>query len=61
MPTSEKIRRAASRRRFRLTLVAAGVAGWVALVSTLHIKEVWTGGTTKGAAELLQIGALPVT
>jgi len=61
MPTTEKIRQAASRRRLRMALVVSGVAGWVALVSTLHVKEVWTGGTTKGAAELLQIGALPVT
>jgi hypothetical protein len=33
----------------------------VALVSILHLGNVWMGGTTKGAKELLQIGALPVT
>ncbi|MGH7559378.1 MAG: hypothetical protein ACREMD_16665 [Gemmatimonadota bacterium] len=47
--------------RTRVILCVAGLTGWVVLVSTLHLGGFWTGGTSKGAAELLEIGALPVT
>lgn len=49
-------------RRHRRWMVVGLVAGWVAVISLSHA---WLSrrpaGTTKGARELLQIGALPVT
>ncbi len=48
-------------RRHRLAALAVGALAWVALISTLHIKGVWVAGSAKGATELLEIGALPVT
>ena len=48
-------------RRHRAAFLAAGLIAWVALIAALHLGNVWAGGTTRGAKELLQIGALPVT
>jgi hypothetical protein len=45
--------------RHRLVMLVSGLAGWVALISALHLHDRAAGG--KGATELLQIGALPVT
>ncbi len=45
-------------KRYRLPLLALGIVGWLAGVTTLHRSY---SRTTKGATELLQIGALPVT
>ena len=44
--------------RYRLGLVLTGVVAWVALLSALHFRG---GGSARGAGELLEIGALPVT
>jgi len=46
--------------RREVAFLVLGIAGWVALISALHLRGVW-GGATKGAGELLEIGALPVT
>ena len=48
-------------RRHRAAFLTAGILAWVALISMLHTRGIWGGGTAKGATELLQIGALPVT
>lgn len=47
--------------RFRIPLILGSYVGVVALLSIAHLRTSRTGGTNKGAAELLQIGALPVT
>ncbi len=46
--------------RYRIWILPAAALAWVLIISVLHLKRD-SGGTTKGAAELLQIGALPVT
>ena len=42
-------------------LATALLGGWVAGISYSHGSLERAGRTTKGAGELLQIGALPVT
>ena len=50
------------RRSYRLVFLAGGIALWFGAVTiTHHRAEERARGTNKGAAELLQIGALPVT
>ncbi len=46
-------------QRYRTPLLVAGVLAWVVGITYLHFAR--NRRTTKGAAELLQIGALPVT
>lgn len=49
-------------RRYRLAFLAGGIALWFVGVTVTHQRaEDRARGTTKGAKELLQIGALPVT
>jgi hypothetical protein len=49
-------------RKYRLVLLAGGIAAWFAVVTIAHQRaEARARGTNKGAKELLQIGALPVT
>ncbi len=49
-------------RKYRLALLAGGIAAWFGVVTITHQRsEARARGTTKGAKELLQIGALPVT
>lgn len=49
-------------RKYRLALLAGGIATWFAVVTITHQRsEARARGTNKGAKELLQIGALPVT
>lgn len=49
-------------RKYRLALLAGGIAAWFAVVTITHQRsEARARGTNKGAKELLQIGALPVT
>jgi len=47
-------------KRWRLPLLAFGVLAWMAGISYSHLARN-RRATTKGATELLQIGALPVT
>jgi uncharacterized membrane protein len=47
-------------RRHRWLIIAAGVVVWLGSVTLLQ-RRVRERGTTKGAGELLLIGALPVT
>lgn len=47
-------------RKHRWVIIAAGLAVWLAAVTLLQ-RRVRERGTTKGAGELLLIGALPVT
>jgi len=46
-------------KRYRTPLLVVGVLAWVVGITYLHFAR--NRRTTKGAAELLQIGALPVT
>jgi len=49
-------------RRYRLALLAGGIAAWFGGITITHQRaETRARGTNKGAKELLQIGALPVT
>lgn len=49
-------------RRYRLALLAGGIAVWFGAITITHQQsEARARGTNKGAKELLQIGALPVT
>jgi hypothetical protein len=49
-------------RRHRLLILAGLAAAWVGGITMAHFREESRGrGTNKGAKELLQIGALPVT
>ena len=49
-------------RRYRLPLLAGGIAAWFGVIVIAHQRsEARARGTNKGAGELLQIGALPVT
>ena len=49
-------------RKYRLFLLAGGIAAWFAVVTITHQRsEARARGTNQGAKELLQIGALPVT
>jgi hypothetical protein len=59
MPLKEKARRFWSRHRGALSITA--LCAWALVIIALHR---WSEGgprTLKGAAELLDIGALPVT
>ena len=47
--------------RSRTFWIAAGAAAWVALISAVYLRMGHAAGVGKGVAELLQIGALPVT
>lgn len=47
--------------RFRIPLILGSVVAGVALLSLAHLRDGPSSGTNKGATELLQIGALPVT
>lgn len=47
-------------KRWRLPLLALGAIAWVAGITYLHQSRN-RRAPTKGATELLQIGALPVT
>jgi hypothetical protein len=48
--------------RYRLPLILAGAVGWVLFISLgYRAARRAASGTNKGAGELLQIGALPVT
>jgi len=57
---TQPARSAFARSRLRIPIILASVAGWIVFISVLYLR-VAHGGTTKGAGELLQIGALPVT
>lgn len=46
-------------QRSRTPLLAIGLLTWLAAITALHHSH--NRRTTKGATELLQIGALPVT
>ena len=47
-------------RRFRAAFLIGAYCGWAVLIRDVHLRaESGPGG--KGAAELLDIGALPVT
>ena len=49
-------------QKYRLAFLACGIAAWFAVVTIAHQRsETRARGTNKGAKELLQIGALPVT
>ena len=49
-------------RKYRLALLAGGIALWFGGVTLTHQRAAARArGTNKGAKELLQIGALPVT
>ena len=49
-------------RRHRLAFIAGGIAMWFGGIAFTHFRaENLARGLTKGARELLQIGALPVT
>jgi len=49
-------------RRHRLLILGGLAAAWVGGITMEHFRGEARGrGTTKGAKELLQIGALPVT
>ncbi len=47
-------------RKHRWVIIAAGLVVWLASVTFLQ-RRVRDRGSTKGAGELLLIGALPVT
>lgn len=47
-------------KRWRLPVLALGAVAWVAGIAYVHQARNRTT-TNKGATELLQIGALPVT
>jgi hypothetical protein len=50
-------------RKHRLAFLAGGIAMWFGGIAVTHHRAQanYRGTTTKGARELLQIGALPVT
>jgi hypothetical protein len=49
------------RARHRIALFIAAICGWVLLITALHFRNERGSRTVKGATELLEIGALPVT
>ena len=49
------------RARHRVALFVAAICGWVVLITGLHLRNERGSRVTKGATELLEIGALPVT
>ena len=49
------------RARHRVALFVAAICGWVVLITVLHLRNDRGSRTIKGATELLEIGALPVT
>ncbi len=61
-PRDQVFRRPAPWRKHRLPFLAGGIAVWFAAIAFTHQRaENLARGTSKGAKELLQIGALPVT
>jgi hypothetical protein len=49
------------RAKHRIALFVAAICGWVLLITVLHFRNERGSRTIKGATELLEIGALPVT
>jgi hypothetical protein len=49
------------RARHRIALFVAAIGAWVLLITALHLRNERGSRTIKGATELLEIGALPVT
>ncbi len=48
-------------QRYRRPLVIAAILGWALFITVAYRRGQDRPGTTKGAGELLEIGALPVT
>jgi NitT/TauT family transport system substrate-binding protein len=57
----EKSRLGTAWRRYRIPLIAAGVIGWVILISEGYERTSGAAGIYRGSGKLLEIGALPVT
>ena len=49
------------RERHRVALFIAALGGWALLIAGLHHRSERGPRTIKGATQLLEIGALPVT
>ena len=49
------------RARHRIALFVAAIFVWVVLITGLHLRNERGSRSAKGATELLEIGALPVT
>lgn len=47
--------------KYRTAIIFGAVAAWVATISVGKLGRDRAASTTKGATELLEIGALPVT
>ena len=48
-------------RRYRGPLIIAGFCAWAVLIGGIHLRLQSGPRSLKGATELLDIGALPVT